>query len=63
MADDTNPKKQRPERDPLEVGLDRNQKGRGLRLPRWMEEYGGWVVALVVISIFIIELRALPVPF
>ncbi len=59
VVDDTNPKKQRPERDPLEVGLDRNQKGRGLRLPRWMEEYGGWVVALVVISIFIIPVRML----
>ena len=59
VVDDTNPKKQRPERDPLEVGLDRNQKDRGLRLPRWMEEYGGWVVALVVISIFIIPVRML----
>lgn len=49
----------RPGRDPLSVGLDRYNKKTGLQLPPFVEEYGGWFAAVVVIGLFIIPMKFL----
>ena len=45
----------------MQVGLRRNKKPQGLRLPSWLEEYGGWMVVLLVIVAFIIPIQMLGV--
>jgi len=49
----------RPGRDPLSVGLDRFHKKRGITLPPFVEEYGGWFAAAAIIGLFIIPMKFL----
>lgn len=53
------PPKSRPERDPMDVGLDRNRsrKRSSRNLPPVVEEYGGWFAAAVVIALFLVPFK------
>lgn len=48
-----------PERDALEVGLARHEKKRGVVLPPWLEEYGGWIAAVVLILAVVVPIELL----
>jgi hypothetical protein len=43
-----------PTRDPMEVGLARHRKEQVKQLPLWFEEYGSWlIIILIVLLVFV----------
>lgn len=43
----------------MHVGLNRNRKRKGLELPPWLEEYGGWIAVAIVVFAFIVPIQML----
>ena len=48
-----------PDKDPMTVGLQRHRRVGGVNLPPFLEEYGGWILAVFALLVIFVPLELL----